>query len=301
MRSFLSYLLPVNVKTSATVVVGTVVGLYAIFKLVNTASISQPIPAPQAAFDAKASSESKEVKEESKDEALESHLVCPITLRLMEDPVSTVKGKTYERTAIENWFGAHDTDPITNEPLRDKRLIPNDLARSLIDEFKRNKVSFPTPVENTLPPIPKQSIGENKQLVWPQVAPRIEEKKSEQYLSQPEAQRRSAATPEILRELKKYAQASGISAIMKTEDHQRKARFLVDYLHGELSVLPFQPLERRVEILKYIDEEIGLRMPTKKGGFSDSLKSACDKIVECYQEEVAIMDQRRQSANRQEF
>jgi hypothetical protein len=42
----------------------------------------------------------------------------------------------------------------------------------------------------------------NKQLVWPQVAPRIEEKKSEQYLPQLEAQRRSAATPVILRELK---------------------------------------------------------------------------------------------------
>jgi hypothetical protein len=86
---------------------------------------------------------------------------------------------------------------------------------------------------------------------------------------------------------------------MKTEDHQIKAKFLVTYLHGQLSNLPFQSLEQRLEILRHIDQQIGLRTPAKKGGFSDSLKSACDKIVEYYREELAIIDQRRQAADRQ--
>eukprot|EP00966_Prymnesium_polylepis_P165168 3818767-Prymnesium_polylepis.1 len=44
-------------------------------------------------------------------------LCCPITLALCIDPVQTIKGQTYERAAIEDWFKTHQTDPMTGETL----------------------------------------------------------------------------------------------------------------------------------------------------------------------------------------
>jgi hypothetical protein len=32
-----------------------------------------------------------------------SHLLCPITLQLLEDPVVATDGVTYERSAITKW------------------------------------------------------------------------------------------------------------------------------------------------------------------------------------------------------
>eukprot|EP00966_Prymnesium_polylepis_P202532 4692060-Prymnesium_polylepis.1 len=44
-------------------------------------------------------------------------LCCPITLALFVDPVQAVRGQTYERTAFEDWFTTHKTDPMTGENL----------------------------------------------------------------------------------------------------------------------------------------------------------------------------------------
>ena len=78
--------------------------------------------------------------------------VCPLTFRLMEDPVVDASGHTYERAAIEEYFarcqndGAPARSPITNEPLpdNDTRLTPNHLVHSLIrtalEEARRQPV-----------------------------------------------------------------------------------------------------------------------------------------------------------------
>jgi len=68
-------------------------------------------------------------------ESIEDHLTCPITSELMKDPVTTTVGNTYEKTAIKAWFRIHNTDPLSNEKLTSKRLIPNNLARSQIQQF----------------------------------------------------------------------------------------------------------------------------------------------------------------------
>jgi hypothetical protein len=47
-----------------------------------------------------------------------SHLVCPLTAELFEDPVCTTVGMTYERSEIEKWFRKNDTDPMTNTKVR---------------------------------------------------------------------------------------------------------------------------------------------------------------------------------------
>jgi len=61
---------------------------------------------------------------------------CPITSEIMVDPVSTVDGFTYERSAIEQWLKKHDTSPTTGATLELKFLIPNHSVRSMIRAFQ---------------------------------------------------------------------------------------------------------------------------------------------------------------------
>jgi hypothetical protein len=42
---------------------------------------------------------------------------CKIMHTLMDDPVVVATGHTYERSAIEQWFKTHSTDPMTSECL----------------------------------------------------------------------------------------------------------------------------------------------------------------------------------------
>ena len=62
--------------------------------------------------------------------------LCPITGEVMTDPVSTVDGHTYERTAIERWLRTHDTSPMTGARLPHKDLTPAISLRQLIVEFR---------------------------------------------------------------------------------------------------------------------------------------------------------------------
>ena len=50
---------------------------------------------------------------------------CPLTKRLMKDPVIDNEGNNYERKAIELWLRAHKTSPVTNELLTLEMLRPN--------------------------------------------------------------------------------------------------------------------------------------------------------------------------------
>jgi len=59
-------------------------------------------------------------------------LLCPITGKLMRDPVSTVDGQVYEREAIEAWLETHDTSPVTGQQLPMKLLVPSIPLRGMI-------------------------------------------------------------------------------------------------------------------------------------------------------------------------
>ncbi|MEW5312212.1 MAG: hypothetical protein WDW38_003859 [Sanguina aurantia] len=65
-------------------------------------------------------------------ESMHQALCCPISHELFVDPVIAADGHTYERSAIVKWLAQKDTSPCTNEPLPSKRLVPNNLVRSLI-------------------------------------------------------------------------------------------------------------------------------------------------------------------------
>ena len=61
--------------------------------------------------------------------------ICPITLEIMRDPVTTADGQAYERAAIERWLLAHDTSPLTGMRLHVKHLSPAIALRQLIASF----------------------------------------------------------------------------------------------------------------------------------------------------------------------
>jgi hypothetical protein len=80
-----------------------------------------------------------DLSEESDDDDCPHDFVCPISQRMMIDPVITVYGTTYERKFIEEWLQHHDTDPLTNDKLPSKMLIPNRNLQSVIQEWVMKK------------------------------------------------------------------------------------------------------------------------------------------------------------------
>jgi len=68
---------------------------------------------------------------------MSSDLECPITGDLFVDPVMTVDGQTYERSAIEHWFrDGHRTSPATGGTLSSLTLIPNIAIKKACDSAR---------------------------------------------------------------------------------------------------------------------------------------------------------------------
>eukprot|EP01087_Luapelamoeba_hula_P022770 TRINITY_DN8241_c0_g1_i1.p1 TRINITY_DN8241_c0_g1~~TRINITY_DN8241_c0_g1_i1.p1 ORF type:complete len:756 (+),score=147.38 TRINITY_DN8241_c0_g1_i1:39-2306(+) len=75
------------------------------------------------------------------DDDIPEAFLCPITQDIMEDPVLTCDGHTYERSAIQEWLQKHMSSPKTGAELESKNLIPNHLIRGQIREYLENKKS----------------------------------------------------------------------------------------------------------------------------------------------------------------
>jgi hypothetical protein len=73
--------------------------------------------------------------EVSSDVDVPKEYVCPITLKLMEDPVILEDGHSYDRKAIERWLRTNRRSPTTNEILNSKHMISNYSLKSLIEAF----------------------------------------------------------------------------------------------------------------------------------------------------------------------
>jgi hypothetical protein len=87
----------------------------------------------------------------------ESESICPISAETMCEPVLTITGHTFEKKSIERHFLKNYTNPLTNEVLIDRRLIPNNTIRnniynSLDNRGKKRKISeiikFLTRIDN---------------------------------------------------------------------------------------------------------------------------------------------------------
>jgi len=59
-------------------------------------------------------------------------IICPLSNRIMTDPVIAADGYTYERSAIQERFdNGNYTSPITHDPLPNNNLIPNLALRQI--------------------------------------------------------------------------------------------------------------------------------------------------------------------------
>ncbi|WOH04624.1 hypothetical protein DCAR_0624035 [Daucus carota subsp. sativus] len=94
--------------------------------------------------DATSSFEEKEKKYISKRNSLGTQpleplqsFYCPITREVMEDPVETSSGQTFERKAIEEWLASgSNLCPMTNIVLETPLFRPNKTLRQSIEEWK---------------------------------------------------------------------------------------------------------------------------------------------------------------------
>ena len=64
--------------------------------------------------------------------------ICPIMQDIMEDPVITCDGHTFERAAIEDWFRrGNRKNPMTGLRMQSTQLIPNIALKKIIQEEKK--------------------------------------------------------------------------------------------------------------------------------------------------------------------
>ncbi|KAH6622099.1 hypothetical protein C7974DRAFT_216154 [Boeremia exigua] len=73
---------------------------------------------------------------------LPTELICPISNELMEDPVMTVDGFTYERKNIERWLHTKRTSPLTNIELSSTDLRSDARSRQEVDAYLKGKDIF---------------------------------------------------------------------------------------------------------------------------------------------------------------
>lgn len=80
------------------------------------------------------------------DEEIPSSFLCPITHELMQFPLMSRSGLSYERSAILTWLAEHNgTCPLTRQPLSASSLVPNNALRSQIQAWvKANDIQVET-------------------------------------------------------------------------------------------------------------------------------------------------------------
>ncbi|KGN62142.1 U-box domain-containing protein 27 [Cucumis sativus] len=62
-----------------------------------------------------------------------THFLCPISLDLMQSPVSLITGVTYDRSSIQRWLDSgHNTCPATMQVLTNYDFVPNSNLKRLI-------------------------------------------------------------------------------------------------------------------------------------------------------------------------
>ena len=65
--------------------------------------------------------------------------VCPLSHKIMDDPVIADDSITYERSAIIEWFLTKSTSPITRKYIS-KKLLSNGALKSVIDSWKEKNI-----------------------------------------------------------------------------------------------------------------------------------------------------------------
>jgi hypothetical protein len=61
--------------------------------------------------------------------------ICPLTKKIILDPVVTVDGQIYEKSAISNWFIDHRTSPLTGLRLKNTKLTSIPALKKSIEDI----------------------------------------------------------------------------------------------------------------------------------------------------------------------
>eukprot|EP00727_Mastigamoeba_balamuthi_P003278 m51a1_g12948 hypothetical protein (127) ;mRNA; r:2262-2642 len=67
--------------------------------------------------------------------AVPQEYVCPITLRVMQDPVVAPDGHIYEAIAIAQWMQGHSTSPVTGLCMESGPCTPCSTLQAAIQDF----------------------------------------------------------------------------------------------------------------------------------------------------------------------
>ena len=67
------------------------------------------------------------------------HFLCPLSGKLMDDPVLTIHGASYCRVAIERALENECKDPLNGKPLNKSQLFPNENLRKAIQDYEEGK------------------------------------------------------------------------------------------------------------------------------------------------------------------
>ena len=77
------------------------------------------------------------IMNEEEEEKIKS-FTCPINQKIMEDPVITPYGTTYERKAILNWIEKHKTDYNSDKKLTEDMLVTNHTLKVAIKNYNES-------------------------------------------------------------------------------------------------------------------------------------------------------------------
>ncbi len=70
------------------------------------------------------------------DKEREKEFICPITKKIMEEPVITPYGTSYEKSAIVDWISKNKTDFVTKNTLNENMLVTNYILKVAIKNYK---------------------------------------------------------------------------------------------------------------------------------------------------------------------
>lgn len=73
------------------------------------------------------------------DDEIPKEFYCCISQDIMNDPVKTCDGQTYDRINILQWFEINNTSPLTGLSLPTKDLVSNVELKEMIEEYFKNK------------------------------------------------------------------------------------------------------------------------------------------------------------------
>ena len=179
------------------------------------------------------------------------HYVGPMSMLIMRDPVIASDGNTYERSTIEYWLRTKNTSPLTNAPLRNTILTPNNSLRSEIDEFVHREWNK---LQGSSEPVVEETTIAEPDTIVPPESSGLGDLDMNQPSAQPtQEQRRTAASEAALRR-------------MRTQFGKRKVKRKVKKRKVKRKVKKRKVTKRKVKKRKVKKRKVTKRKVTKRKG-----------------------------------